>query len=78
MESSAIAVRLLVTREGVESLIESSVEPEQSIFELNQQHFPNDIDSSSIRWIYFGRPLVDTLPAVINQDSVIHVYVSHF
>lgn len=69
-----IPVRFLITKSGTESSMDGSVLPNQPLSELNTAYFPGE--ELSIKWIYFGRPIVHELPAVVNPGSVFHVYVA--
>jgi hypothetical protein len=70
-----VNVRLLVTRQGNESVIETSVIEEQSISELNAVHFGDVPSSCTIKWIHCGHHLGERLPGSINSGSSFHVYI---
>ena len=73
VEMDPIPVRFLITRSGTESSMEGSVLPDQPLSELNDTYFPGE--ELVIKWIYFGRPIIHTIPTVVNPGSVFHVYV---
>lgn len=73
-----INVRLLVSREGIETSIDASVSSKQSLMELNESYFSDVPSTATIKWIYFGRHLSDELPTSITPASVFHVYVPQF
>ena len=69
-----INVRLLVTRDGVETQVETQVNPDTLLAEMNSQFFPDVPASAKIQWIYIGRPLKEKLPTAIQPGSAFHVY----
>lgn len=70
-----VSVRLLVTRDGIETSIEESVHSENILSELNERIFPDVPASAKIKWIYRGRQLKDKLPPSIQPATAFHVYV---
>ena len=70
-----VNIRLLVTRDGEESVEEALVYQGQSLNELNQRFFPTASDNCNIRWIYLGGPLTESLPSTIQDGTAFHVYV---
>lgn len=75
MNEVIICIRLIVSTDGVESSVNATVKHGQTLSELNAKYFASHSSTHTIRWIYYGRALSDSIPESVSMGSVIHVYV---